>query len=100
MPSVQTKYFGTLAYELDAPLEFPQGLPGFEDRRRFLALQFEDTQPLVFLQSLEDPGLCFITLPVLAIDPQYQLRVDSEARERIGLAVGRALRVGDDVLCL
>ena len=100
MLSVHTQYFGTLSYEPDAPVEFPQGLPGFEDRRRFLALQFEDTQPLVYLQSLEDPGLCFITLPVLAIDPQYQLRVSHEDRERIGLATGRPLRIGDDVLCL
>lgn len=100
MPSVQTKYFGTLSYEPDAPLEFPQGLPGFEDRRRFLALSFADTQPLVFLQSLEDPGLCFITLPVLAIDPRYQLRLDGEDGELIGLAAGHAPRIGDDVLCL
>jgi flagellar assembly factor FliW len=100
MLSVHTQYFGTLSYEPDAPLEFPRGLPGFDDRRQFLALRFEDTQPLVYLQSLEDPGLCFITLPVLAIDPQYQLRVDGEDRDLIGLAVGRALRIGDDVLCL
>src|SRR5579872_4975287 len=100
MPSVQTKYFGTLSYEPDAPLEFPQGLPGFEERRRFLALQFADTQPLVFLQSLEDPGLCFITLPVLAVDPHYQLRVSNEDRERAGLAPGRPLKIGEDVLCL
>ena len=100
MPSVQTKYFGTLSYEPDAPLEFPQGLPGFEDRRQFLALSFTDTQPMVFLQSLEDPGLCFITLPILAIDPQYQLQIDNEGRDLVGLPVGQPVRIGDDVLCL
>jgi len=100
MPSLETRYFGTIDYESEVTVEFPQGLPGFEERRRFLALQFADSQPLVYLQSLEDSGLCFITLPVLAVDPQYQLRVGNEEREQVGLALGRPLRIGEDVLCL
>ena len=100
MPSLDTRYFGKISYNLDDTLEFPDGLPGFEQCRGFLALRFEDSQPLVFLQSLADPGLCFITLPVLAVDPQYQLRVGNEDRERVALPPGRPLRIGQDVLCL
>jgi flagellar assembly factor FliW len=100
MPSVETSYFGPISYEPDSILEFPKGLPGFDERRRFVALQFEDSRPLVFLQSLEEPGLCFITLPVLAVDPHYQLRVSDEDRELVGLPLGRPLRIGEDVICL
>ncbi len=100
MPTVQTQYFVEICYQAEAPVDFPRGLPGFEDRRRFLALHFEDTRPLVFLQSLEEPGLCFLTLPVLAIDPGYRLRVENDDRELVGLALGRPLRIGEDVLCL
>ena len=100
MPSVQTKYLGIISYEPDATLEFPRGLPGFEERRLFVALRLEDSQPLVFLQSVEDSGLCFITLPILAIDPHYRLEVTNEDRERAGLPLGRPLRIGEDVLCL
>ena len=100
MPSLETKNFGTISYELESAVEFPAGLPGFEERRLFLALRYPDTEPLVFLQSLEDPGLCFLTLPVLAVDPHYQLRVRAEDRERVGLPTGRPLRFGEDVLCL
>ena len=100
MPSVETNYLGLTSYDPETIVEFPKGLPGFDERRRFVALQFEDSRPLVFVQSLEDPGLCFITLPVLAVDPQYQLRVNNEDRELVGLAVGRPLRIGEDVLCL
>ena len=100
MLSVETKYFGAISYEPDAILEFPRGLPGFEDRRQFLALNFDNTRPLIFLQSLEDTRLCFITLPVLVIDPQYQLRVSNEDREVLELPAGWSLRMGEDVLCL
>jgi flagellar assembly factor FliW len=100
MPSVQTQYFGVISYEPGSTLHFPRGLPGFEERRLFVALRFSDTQPLVFLQSLEEPGLCFITLPVLAVDARYRLGISPEDRELVGLPTVRPLRIGEDVLCL
>jgi flagellar assembly factor FliW len=69
MPLLQTKNFGSVPYNPDSLVEFPRGLPGFEDRHRFVPLHFPDTDPLVFLQSIENPELCFVTLPILAIDP-------------------------------
>lgn len=100
MPVVQTSNFGSISYSPAAVIEFPRGLPGFDDRRRFLALQFEDTAPVVFLQSLEHPNLCFITMPVLAVDPQYRLQVSTEDLGEVDLPSQRQPRIGEDVLCL
>jgi len=100
MPSFKTKNFGEISYDLDSVLEFPAGLPGFEARRQFATLQFADTKPLIFLQSLEDPGLCFLTLPVLAVDPHYQLTMGAEERVAAGLEQSQPLRIGEDVICL
>ncbi|PWU08122.1 MAG: flagellar assembly protein FliW [Terriglobia bacterium] len=100
MPCFHTQNFATISYETDSVLEFPRGLPGFEERRRFLALQFADSAPLVFLQSLEDSGLCFITMPVLVLDREYQLHVSAEDRAQVGLPPARGLRIGEDVACL
>jgi flagellar assembly factor FliW len=99
MPCFRTKNFAAISYETDATVEFPNGLAGFEERRLFLALQFEDSAPLVFLQSLEDPDLCFITLPVLVVDREYRLQVSAEDRELVGLPAARGLRMGEDVGC-
>lgn len=100
MPDFETTSFGRISYKPEWAIEFPSGLPGFEDRRRFAAVKFEKSAPLVFLQSLEDPALCFITLPVLAVDPQYRLAVSGEDLGQIGLAPGKQPRIGADVLCL
>jgi len=100
MPSLDTKNFGRIAFEPQDAIEFPRGLPGFEDRRRFLAIRQERTAPLVFLQSLEDPGLCFTTAPVLAVDPQFRLKMSEEDRETAGLASVRRPRIGKDVWAL
>ena len=100
MPVVQTSNFGTISYDCEAVIEFPQGLPGFDDRRRFVALQFPDTAPLTFLQSLEVPELCFITMPVLAVDPHYRLKVAGEDLALVGLPAQSQPRIGEEVLCL
>ena len=100
MPVIQTKNFGPISYAPEAALEFPRGLPGFENRHRFVALGFSDSAPLVFLQSLEDADLCLITLPVLAIDPAYRLEINPDDVEELGLPAGSEPRIGKEVLCV
>lgn len=97
---MQTKSFGKIEYAPESELEFPRGLPGFDERRRFVAVRFVESDPLIYLQSIEDPGLCFITMPVLAVDPVYRLKVAGEDLNEIGLPVARQPRIGEDVFCL
>jgi len=85
MPYCITKYFGRVSYEDSAVLHFPSGLPGFENERRFLSLEQPAHQPLVFLQSLTMPDLCFVALPVTAIDSAYELEIDDTDVEVLGL---------------
>jgi len=100
MPVQETRKFGRISFDKQSEIEFPAGLPGFEARRRFLAIKLPDTDPLVFLQSLEDPDLCFVTLPVSAVDPRFRLRLSEEDLEVLGIAGGRQPRLGPDVLGL
>ena len=100
MPVIETKNFGKITFEPESELEFPGGLPGFESRKRFVAATFVDSDPLIYLQSLEDPDLCFITMPILAVDPAYRLKVSGEDLDQLGLSQARQPRIGEDVLCL
>jgi flagellar assembly factor FliW len=100
MPVFETRHFGAIGYEPETALEFPRGLPAFENCRRFLALSLPQREPLIFLQSLEENALCFLTVPVGVVDRQYELRMTDEDRELIGLAAGAEPRIGEDVLCL
>lgn len=99
MPVVETNNFGQVRYDEEAVLEFPRGLAGFEARRAFVPLRQPENDPLIFLQSLEEPSLCFVTAPVLVLDADYRLEVDAEDRQLIGLPPGR-LKIGEQVLCL
>jgi flagellar assembly factor FliW len=52
MPSVDTKYFGSLEYREESVYEFPHGLPAFENETMFVLIEQPENRPLVFLQSL------------------------------------------------
>jgi len=87
-------------YDESAVIEFPHGLPGFENRKRFLALEQSQQKPLVFLQNLEDPGLCFVALPVGAVDPHYELQMTDADRQLAGFESGRDIRLGEEAIGL
>lgn len=100
MREATTKQFGTISFGQDSVFEFPNGLPGFEQHREFLPLQTRRTAPILFLQNIEDPSLCFTALPIWVVDPRYRLSVTGQDLELLGLPTGRQPRIGVDVLCV
>jgi flagellar assembly factor FliW len=100
MPSVQTKYFGTLPYVEESSFDFPQGLPAFEEEKVFVLIEAPKQAPLVFLQSMLRPSLCFVAFPILVVDKQYQLAIAPEDLEELGLDPGRQPELGSEAIVL
>lgn len=100
MPQTLTKYFGSVEYQESDIVQFPSGLPAFETESRFLTLELPGSAPFVFLQSLNHVQTCFLALPVLAIDPGYELAISAEDLRALGLGSDRQPRIGPDVRCL
>lgn len=92
-------HFGPIVVNESSTIEFPEGLPGFEERRRFLPLQDTRQGGLVFLQSLECADLCFLALPAKGLRPDYQVALTAEDRETLGLPEGTPV-IGRDVAAL
>ena len=78
VPQVNTEQFGPIEYRLEDAISFPLGLPAFERETSFLLIAPAKTKPLVFLQSLGRSELCFVTLPLTVVDPNYQLAISAE----------------------
>jgi flagellar assembly factor FliW len=100
MHAFETKLLGEINYDDDAVIEFPHGLPGFDEFRHFVAVTLEHTNPLVFLQSVEDADLCFTTMPVLSVDPRYRLSLSGEDRDLVDLPATRQPVIGREVVAL
>ena len=95
-----TRYFGEMEYQDEAVVHFPSGLPAFDEETRFLLIERSSTAPLVFLQSLLHPELCFLTLPILAVDPAYRISINAADLRALDLDSTRQPLIGTEVLCL
>lgn len=101
MAQAPSRYFGVVDYKPEDAIQFPQGLPAFEEQRQFALVAPDSHAPLVFLQSLQDWDLCFVTIPIERIAPDYELTLDIEEVGLLGAQVDSAtgfLRLA--VVCL
>lgn len=100
MPEILTAHFGVIQYDPSQVCEFPAGIPAFDEEREFVLIQRDATGPIVFLQSLRQADLAFITLPVTSVDPSYQTAISPDDLEILGLPAGRQPQLGSEALCL
>ncbi len=71
---VMTKRFGEITISSQDVIEFPQGIPGFAENKRFVLLK-EGQGPFFWLQSLEDPSLAFVVTNPLFFAPDYRIKL-------------------------
>ncbi len=96
----ESAYFGPIDVNETCTIEFPQGLPGFEKHRRFLPLQDPQQGGLIYLQSLEDARLCFLSMPVQTLRHDYEIALTPEDRDVLGLPAGGTPVIGREVAAL
>lgn len=82
MERLTTPQFGDIEFRTDQVIEFPAGLPAFEDLHKFLLLEY-DGSAIGALQSIDRPEICFPILPMAAIAPSYELEIREEDRDRL-----------------
>jgi len=93
-------HFGPIAVDESSTIEFPEGLPGFEELRGFVPLENGSPGGLVFLQSLERADLCFLALPVQVVRPEYELSMTAEDLELLELPAECHPSIGREVVAL
>lgn len=98
MPKLITRHFGAIEYVAGEQFVFPSGLPGFPADTAFLPVELPEQLPLIYLQSLNSPDLCFVSLPVKCIVSDYQLSPNGDDLARIGLRPD--VQPGPAILCL
>ena len=93
-------WLGEVEWDSASELFFPSGLPGFENERHMVPVEIPARRPLVYLQSAQNAGLCFVCLPAPAIDPAFVLQISEEEKAALQLSADSVAGIGVDVLCL
>ena len=73
---IDTLRFGTVEVDEEKILDFGTGIPGLEQYRKYALLQFEESYPIVWLQSMDDSGICLPVMDTFAVLPDYVFDID------------------------
>ena len=90
---VLTTRFGPVTVTAQDRVEFPAGLVGVPQLKRFVIVRDPRMPALVWLQSMRDPAWALALVPPRGIVPEYQVRATLEQLQPIQLADGRDVDV-------
>jgi flagellar assembly factor FliW len=76
--NVRTTRFGEIEVPLERIIEFPQGLIGFSEVRRYALVDNPGGGPFQWLQAVDIPGLAFAITDPRVFFPDYKVPVRAE----------------------
>jgi len=74
-------------------ISFTEGIPGLEQYKKYALLQFEESYPIVWLQSMEDIGICLPVLDTFSVLPDYVFDIEDKDVEELSLSNPEELHV-------
>jgi len=73
---IDTLRFGPVEVDENKLIIFNDGIPGLEQYQKYALLQFEESYPIIWLQSMDDPGICLPVLDTFTVLPDYVFDID------------------------
>lgn len=98
--TIVSNHLGEISWDPANEILLPAGLPGFDEERRMLAVEVPAQRPLVYLQSVERPEVCFVALPARTILPNFEPPLSDEDRATLRIPEDVRPEIGADILCL
>lgn len=79
---IETARFGTLEVDAEKIINFPWGIPGFEELKRYILMEHKEG-PFQWLQAVDDQNVAFPLCPPEVLGVVYE--VSEEAKKTIEL---------------
>lgn len=78
---IRTKYFDEVDIDESTIITFSEGVPSFEDQKRFVLLDFLDNLPFKCLQSIDRFEVSFILVNPWDFFEDYNINIDDSELE-------------------
>jgi len=76
--TIMTSRFGAVEFEEERIVRMIKGLPGLEELTSYVLIKAEETRPIVWLQSTEDPAVALPMIYTFEIIEEYAFDVQDE----------------------
>lgn len=82
----KTKHFGEIDIEGNKIIDFKDGIPGFENSKKYIVLyDGDETSPFRWLQSVDDGQLAFVVVNPFLILKDYDIEIPEEAVDGLNI---------------
>ena len=75
---LETIRFGLVEIDEEKLITFDEGIPGLDTYKKYALLQFEESYPIIWLQSVDQGGVCLPVLDTFAVLTGYVFDIDDE----------------------
>lgn len=83
---ISTKYFNEVSIAKDSILTFEHGIPGFEDLKRYVLINFElGSDDLMCLQSIDERDVAFVLVNPFNLKVDYSPSLTEDDVEELGI---------------
>jgi len=84
--NIKTRDFGEVQIDESTILNFPAGIIGFEDTKRYTLLSpLGDDKFPMWLQAVDNPDLCFVVYDPMEIYHDYKFEISDEEQEQLNI---------------
>jgi len=90
---IETVRFGPVEIDENKLITFGEGIPGLEEYSKYALLQFEESYPIIWLQSVEEGGVCLPVLDTYAVLNGYVFDIDDGDVKELELKGAEELHV-------
>ncbi|MCL1828370.1 MAG: flagellar assembly protein FliW [Oscillospiraceae bacterium] len=75
---ISTLRFGDIEVDENKLIYFRDGLPGLEEYKHFAILQFSESYPVNWIQSIDDGAVCLPVIDSFLAVPEYTFHISDE----------------------
>lgn len=91
--NIQTTRFGEMQVNEKDILSFPQGILGFPESKNYILIESEDPSIFAWLQSVNEPELCFIVTDPFLFKGDYSVNLTTQEIEQLSVKTAKEVNI-------
>lgn len=81
--NIETKFLGEVTIDPTTIIEFPEGIPAFEEEKQFVLIPLAPNSPFITIQSVKTPTVGFLAAYPFNFKEDYQFDIEETDKEKL-----------------